>query len=441
MRRWLSLYALAITTIVILAFLVPLAVLIADLSADRAMNAAEREAQTVARFAATIDGSPDSIAALQATLAASPDTSVVLSDGVVIGAAMPVDIDLTAAQNLGQAYRQPLNAGEAVVVPVLRGTGSPWVIVIAVPDAALTQGVASAWVVLGALGLGLVGLALVVADRMGRAVVDPINDLVEATHRLGKGELTVAVEPGGPSELAGVGAAFNTLTGRVSTLMDRERETAADISHRLRTPLTALRLDIEALGRSVDVTRLDRDVDELERVVSHVINEARRSVRDGGGVVADLSAIVAERVAYWGSLAIDQGRQWDLDIGPETCLVRGHAADIEAMLDALLGNIFAHTPAGTSYGVALAESAGDSVELIVADNGPGIVGPGLLERGASGAESTGLGADIVRRTAEAAGGTAHWEAGHPSGTKVRIVLPRAEDGRGVVARNSQKRFS
>ncbi len=428
MRRWLSLYALSITSIVILAFLVPLAVLIRDLAVDRAMNAAEREAQTVARFASTIDGGPESIAALEGTLAAAPNTSVMLSDGLVLGAPLPTGIDLSAARDLGQAYRQPLGDSQAVVVPVLRGAGSPWVVVIGVPEAVLTQNVTSAWVVLGVLGLGLVGLALVVADRMGRAVVEPINDLVAATHRLGKGELTVAVEPGGPSELAEVGTAFNVLTGRVSTLMDRERETAADISHRLRTPLTALKLDIEAMGKHVDVSRLHEDVDELERVVSHVIREARRSVREGGGDVVNLSDLVAERVAYWGSLASDQGREWKLDIGPETCVVNGHAADFEAMLDAVLGNVFAHTPAGAGYRVTLVLAGGDDAELSVADDGPGIADPRLLERGASGGGSTGLGVDIVRRTAEAAGGEAHWESGDRSGTVVRVVLPLAGAG-------------
>lgn len=425
MRRWLSLYALSITSIVIIAFLVPLAVLIRDLAVDRAMNAAEREAQTVARFASTIDDGLDSIAALERTLAAAPDTSVMLSDGTVLGASLPVDIDLAAARELGQAYRQPLDGAEAVVVPVLRGAGAPWVIVIAVPSAVLTQDVASAWVVLGALGLGLIGLAFVVADRMGRAVVKPIKDLVEATHRLGKGELTVAVDPGGPSELAEVGAAFNTLTGRVSTLMDRERETAADISHRLRTPLTALKLDIEAVGKHADVSRLHHDVDELERVVSHVINEARRSVREGVGVVTDLVEIVAERTEYWGWLAADQGRQWKLDVGIQSCEVNGHPGDFEAMLDALLGNVFSHTPSGTGYHVTLHHSAPGLVELVVADQGPGIADDGLLKRGASGGRSTGLGVDIVRRTAESAGGEAHWETGDTSGTLVRLVLPLA----------------
>jgi len=421
-RRWLTLYALSITSIVILAFLVPLAVLIRDLAVDRAMSAAEREAQTVARFASSIDGGPQSIAELDAALAAAPDTSILLSDGSVLGAPLPADADLTAARERGQAYRQGLDGGEAVVVPVFRGTGAPWVVVIAVPSAALTQNVGSAWAVLGVLGLVLIGLAFVVADRLGRAVVAPINDLVDATHRLGRGELTVEVNPAGPSELAEVGSAFNTLTGKVSALMDREREMAADLSHRLRTPLTALKLDIEALQAKVDVSRLQRDVDQLERVVGHVISEARRSVREGVGVVTDLGQVVTERVSYWESLAEDQGRGWTLDAQPGPFPVAGSVADLEAMLDALLGNIFAHTPPGTPYRVRIGRTSSHA-QLLVADDGPGIDDEALLARGVSGGGSTGLGADIVRRTAESAGGTAEWNTGHSTGTTVRVVIP------------------
>jgi len=306
---------------------------------------------------------------------------------------------------------------------VFRGAGMPWVVVVAVSGAELTMNVGSAWAVLGGLGVVLIALALVVADRMGRAVVGPIDDLVDATHRLGRGELTVEVSPSGPDELAAVGTAFNALTGRVSALMDRERETAADISHRLRTPLTALKLDIEALESQVDVSRLQSDVDELERVVGHVISEARRSVREGGGVITDLRPIVSERVQYWGFLAEDQGRRWTLDVEPGSFPVNGNAADLEAMLDALLGNVFAHTPSGTTYRVSLVRTSGSNAKLVVADDGPGIADAALLERGSSGAGSTGLGADIVRRTAGAAGGTADWVPGRERGTWVRVVIP------------------
>lgn len=429
MRRWLALYALSITSIVILAFLVPLAVLIRDLAADRALSAAEREAQTIARFASTIDGSDESLGELDSALVVTSGTSIVLSDGSLLGARLPDGIDLEAARNNGQAYRQSVDDGQAVVVPVFRGTGLPWVVVVAVSGSELTANVGFAWTVLGGLGVVLIGLALFVAARMGRAVVEPIDALVDATHRLGRGELTVTVEPSGPTELAEVGAAFNSLTGRVSALMDRERETAADLSHRLRTPLTALKLDIEALESKVDVGRLQRDVDELERVVGHVISEARRSVRDGGGVVTDLGPIVSERVRYWGFLADDQERSWTLDVEAGKFQVAGNQADLAAMLDAVLGNVFAHTPPGTSYRVRLARGAKGRAELTVADTGPGIADVSLLDRGASGGGSTGLGVDIVTRTAQAAGGSAEWAAGETGGTVVRVVVPLVAEAR------------
>lgn len=425
MRRWLTLYALSITSIVVVAFVFPLGILISDLANDRAMAAGEREAQTVARFAATADGSVESITILTSTLSGAPETSVVLGDGSILGADLPAGIDLSAARDQGLAYRQPLSGGSAVIVPVIRSASDSWVVVVDVPAAALRQGVTSAWVTLGILGIVLIGLAFIIADRMGRAVVTPISDLVDATNRLGEGELTVEVQPSGPSELAAVGVAFNTLTERVSTLMDSEREAAADLSHRLRTPLTALKLDIEALGTRVDTSRLQADVDALERVVDHVIHEARRPVREGGGAITDLATIVGERAAFWGSLAEDQGRTWHIDVSPKQCHVGGSEADFLALVDALLGNIFAHTPPGTPYRVSLEAASDGMVELVVADEGAGFTDPGLLERGASGASSTGLGADIVRRTAEAAGGTATWSLGGRSGTVARVVVPIA----------------
>jgi signal transduction histidine kinase len=96
---------------------------------------------------------------------------------------------------------------------------------------------------------------------------------------------------------------------------------------------------------------------------------------------------------------------------------------MEAMLDALLGNIFSHTPAGTAYFVTLNKSSGGLAELVVSDTGGGIADESLLERGESGAQSTGLGVDIVRSTATIAGGTAQWNVGTSSGTVVRVILP------------------
>ncbi len=420
MRRWLIFYALSVTSIVIVAFLIPLAILIRDLSADRALSAAEREAQAVARFVATTPD--DGFGALEASLVSIDRISVVVPDGTVLGAELPSNIDLDAAQTRVQAYRQPLADGEAVVVPVLRTADEVWVVVVDVPEEELTENVATAWIILGGLGLSMMALALVAADRIGQAVIRPVNDLVDATHELGRGNLDVRVAPAGPRELEEVGSAFNTLTQRVVSLMNRERESAADLAHRLRTPLTALKLDIEAMSQHVDVSKLQQDVDDLERVTGRIIADARRPLRSGS--TCDLVPVVSERATFWGYLAEDQERSWDIHIDADSHTIGTSSDDVEAALDAVIGNIFAHTPSGTGYRIRLTAANG-LAQLTVSDDGPGIAAPELLRRGASGGDSTGLGVDIVRTLAEDIGGSAEWTSGLAGGTTVRLELPAA----------------
>ena len=130
-----------------------------------------------------------------------------------------------------------------------------------------------------------------------------------------------------------------------------EREAVADLSHRLRTPVTALRLDVESLPHGPDRDRLTADVDEMTRQIDVLIREARRPVREGVEARSDACAIVRERVEFWQALAEDQGRRVGLSLPDRPCQVRAGAADLEAALDALLGNVIAHTPEGTAMDV------------------------------------------------------------------------------------------
>jgi signal transduction histidine kinase len=87
--------------------------------------------------------------------------------------------------------------------------------------------------------------------------------------------------------------------------------------------------------------------------------------------------------------------------------------------------VFAHTPEGTGFRVAVRECGDGTAEVLVADDGPGLRDPATaLERGRSGGGSTGLGLDIARRTAEASGGTVRL-ASSPTGTTVALELGRA----------------
>jgi signal transduction histidine kinase len=97
------------------------------------------------------------------------------------------------------------------------------------------------------------------------------------------------------------------------------------------------------------------------------------------------------------------------------------APDLRACVDALLGNVFTHTPAGTPFAVTLAHHNGGA-RLQIMDRGPGIDDVDVARRGVSGAGSTGLGLDIARRTAHASGGSFHIDS---SARGVRVMLDLA----------------
>src|SRR5206468_544041 len=98
------------------------------------------------------------------------------------------------------------------------------------------------------VGIALVIGSVAVADRLGVRMVEPARRLVGAAQDLGEGRLGARVPEEGPTELRLAAVAFNSMADQVVQLLANERELAADLSHRLRTPLTVLRLNTASLG-------------------------------------------------------------------------------------------------------------------------------------------------------------------------------------------------
>jgi signal transduction histidine kinase len=243
---------------------------------------------------------------------------------------------------------------------------------------------------------------MVVADRLARSMTGPIGELAAVSHRLARGELDARATPRGPGEVRDVAGALNHLAARIRELMREERESVADLSHRLRTPLTALRLESETLADPRESARMAAGVDAVERAVDDVIAASRRRAAAG---TSDAAAIVADRVRFWSALAEDTGRTVTTDLAGGPLPVAVGADDLTACVDALLGNVFAHTPDGTGLVVRLTRPPGGGALLVVADEGPGFAdGSGAVRRGVSGHGSTGLGLDIAHRAARTSGG-------------------------------------
>jgi signal transduction histidine kinase len=401
-RRQITLLVAATTSIVLLAFLLPAASLVARVAEARALDGAQTQLQLLIPSVG-LDQRED-VAALVATATGSAgdgrSVAVRWTDGAWLGA--PGALADGAVPTTASV--QETAAGTRLVQPVRRADGTA-VVEVLVPAEQLRAGVTRTWLVLAGLGVVLLVVALLVADRLARSLTRPVTELAETAHRLGSGDLTARAVPAGPAEVREVGAAVNRLAGRIGELLAAERETAADLAHRLRTPLTALRLDVESLPPG-DRDRLLGDVDALSRSVDEVISEARRTVREGIGAGCDAAAVVADRVRFWSVLAEEEGRGLTVDVPADALPVRVAAGDLAAAVDALLGNVFTHTPDGTPLTVRVRAHPGGGAEVVVSDEGPGLDQPdAALERGRSGAGSTGLGLDIARRTAESSGGS------------------------------------
>ncbi|MFF0297563.1 ATP-binding protein [Kitasatospora sp. NPDC004614] len=417
--RWAMVKAaIAGTVMVALAFLIPLGLVVQHTARDRAFTTAQRQAAALGP-ALAITTDRDAVArALASTEAGAQDRLAVhLPGGQVVGRGRVDAGQLGPTEDPSRGARTGTlrtPGGYALLQPVAVDNGRVAMVEVFVPDSDLSRGVGTAWLVLSGVALALVAVSVAVADRMGARIVRSARRLATAARTLGSGNLTVRVPvdgpeaAGAPEELREAAYAFNAMADRVVHLLAAERELAADLSHRLRTPLTVLRLNAAALGAgdAADATR--HAVAQLEREVDQIIRSARRDPVDAPPVVlgCDAVEVIRERVAFWSALAEDEGRPWQLAGDQEPAPVPVQRGDLAATVDALLGNVFRHTAVGTAFAVDLTADE-DGVTVLVGDAGPGFADPAPeIRRGAGhgGEGSTGLGLDIVRKLAESTGG-------------------------------------
>jgi signal transduction histidine kinase len=430
------------TTLVVLAFAIPLAVLIRQNFEDRALREARLTAENTAYYISASNPDPGSIMHYLAGYDSetSGRTSVVLPDGQLIGAAPPRMPDGDGDEGAEHEEPEPgkvstpdvtsLGGGTVTEVRAATPGGTVRVLTYLTADQ-MRAGVAARWLLLAAACLGLLALSAGAAEIVTRRMVRSLAATARTADRLTHGERDARAPEEGAAEVAMVGRALNRLADRIDELIADERETAADVSHRLRTPLTRLRLDVDALPDSPTARLLAQHVSHLERTLTAVIHAARRPQREGIAPSSDATAIVGDRVKFWSALAEDQGRRVRLELPNHPLPVRAAPEDLAAAVDALLENAVAHTPEGTAITVRLgppqegnaAPAATHPIVavLVISDQGPGIP-DGAGRRGHSDRGSTGLGLDIARRCAEASGGELRIGSAQPHGARLELRL-------------------
>lgn len=423
--RWL---VAATTSAVVISFVVPLCLLVRTLAEDRAMAAADQEARNVAILVSTLED-PRQLSELIAATDShgAAHTSLLLQNGQVLGSPAPgilQDPDVRRAR-LGTATSVTDASGGKIVLPVVVADGTE-VVLARVPPDELHRGVGRAWASITGLGVALLLVALFVADRLGRRVSRPLVGVAQVADRLSAGDLEARAVGSGPSETEHLARALNTLADRITDLLAAERASVADLSHRLRTPVTALRLDAESVSDPVLADRLQDHLAALQQGIDMIVREARRPVRDDMGSVCDAGQVVRDRVAFWAPLAEDQGRPLGISVTDERLPVGMAAEDLRDVVDVLVDNVFAHTSDRVGFSVSLSRHD-HQARLVVVDDGTGTgTGDGVVPSGRPG--TTGVGLDIVRRSVTAGGGTLQVLRSTGTGTRVEIDLPlRQED--------------
>jgi signal transduction histidine kinase len=412
-RRQLAFVMAATTSLVVLSLLIPLGKAVSTIPRDRAISEAQMVSQSLIQTIVAVHDRTRLQKLIEQTSDLNNRTvSVLMPDGKMLGEPFEPSAGVALAQS-GQALTNKIAGGIEVLTPAVVENGQTAVVRVAVGDESLTRGVRSALAVLGGLGLMLIVVAVAVADRLARSIVKSIDGLAVTTRALAQGDLDARVQTSGPPEVREVGDTLNLLAERIEELLVTEREAVADLSHRLRTPITALRLNAEGLSDPSESARFTADIDELTKALDRLIRSAREPMQRATS--CEVVSVLRDRTGFWTPLAEEQDRTLRAEFPVESVWIGVSAEQLSAALDALIGNIFAHTNEGVAFAVNGTVTR-TRVRIDVTDEGCGFRS-GAETRGVSFSGSTGLGLSI------AAGGSLTIGSSANGGAQVTLEFP------------------
>ena len=321
-----------------------------------------------------------------------------------------------------------------VTVPVVDRERVVGAVRVSAGTQAIETQVRDSWLRLALLGAVVIVAGVLVAWLLELPLGRQIRRLAEASTRLGQGELAARVPEEGPTELRVLAGSFNQMAAGLEGSIEAQQDFVANASHQLRTPLTGLRLRLEAIKdegglAGEQAAKAEAELDRLAALVDDLLTLARGTAFDSTAGPADLGVLAREAVGRWHEGAVATGKRLELEARGDP-QVWANREDIAHVLDNLIDNALRYSFPGTEVRVETGEGDG-SAYLAVADTGPGISPEDRSHvferfyRGASGRRAgrgTGLGLAIVEEHVRRCGGEIRLVDG--PGTRVEAVFPR-----------------
>ncbi len=287
--------------------------------------------------------------------------------------------DLTAALHGRTVLDTSTDDRLRVIVPVTgdRGDAIVGVVVLSRSSDELEERVSVLWAWLISVGAAGLAAAAVAAIALARWVSRPLSALDGAAQRLGGGALDTRSSAGhGPPEVRRLAQNFNTMAGRLESLVHGNRAAMADVSHQLRTPLAALRLRLDVLSQDTDPATAEElagaqgEIARLSHLVDGLLAVARAESVVPEPVSIRVDEVIKDRAAAWRPVAEERGVELHQSVpGPVRAMAsQGH---LEQVLDNLLANALDAVPAGGHVRISAAGGSGGAT-VVVADDGPGM---------------------------------------------------------------------
>ncbi len=390
MRERLVAALVGMTIAVIALYGIPRAYLLADLVQQQEERKVERSVDLLAVIVAerSHDRAPVTEGYLSRLLNAAEGIRYVAPDGTVVSAGV-----------------EPSGDGSDIVMT--RDLASGGTVTLARSGALVDRRVSDALLPLVVLGLVLTGLSAVGGFWLARRLARPFQELAGAAARLGSGRFDLEVPHYSVPEAERIGSALRESSEQLEELVRREREFAVNASHQLRTPITALRLELEDLAQwpetpdtvSAELELALTELDRLSDAITELLGLARGR-RQGAAVELDLTELVDEAVDRWRPHAEALGRRVLHDrSGP--LRVRATPGPVKQILDVLIENACTHGSGAISVATS---DAGTYRCVSVSDEGAAVLDHRVFHRGVSGAGGTGVGLAVASELAEAMGG-------------------------------------